>query len=322
MPVVTVSVQQTHHLTSLSLVPLDQAQFLLTLAASLVGPIALLALAVSLSRKYKTSGRPAVAKVHAMTATREWFDLPKQSREPKSGNAIMSVDRKSDISPFGTHGTLDGEGLGGRRDLSQSPGSREDCQEGPGAPKADTDELQDLTARPRPPMPLTPPVLSTTPFSLQDRRLSVAASTNGDFDPTLSYDSNSDINSPSSMTTTVPNAKGSSPISLRKSYTKVLPLDPFQSSSPIEAETEDFSSAFAPSSFPSSSPILPLAPHAALDTREIDVTGEIVSVVDDSGAGWKRHTRVYGGGVCLACMASGDSHGGFYGENVPLDQRR
>lgn len=45
--------------------------------------------------------------------------------------------------------------------------------------------------------------------------------------------------------------------------------------------------------------------------------------MDDSGAGWKRHTRVYGGGVCLACLASGGNHGGgFYGENVPLDQRR
>ncbi|KAI0101727.1 hypothetical protein GGR51DRAFT_309401 [Nemania sp. FL0031] len=321
MPAVTVSVQQTRQLTSLSLVPLDQAQFLLTLAAALVGPISLLALAVSFSRKYKTSRHPALAKVRAVTTTREWFDHPKQSREPNAGNAIMSVNRKSESTLYGAQATFDGEGLGSGRDLSQSPSSRQKRQEELGVPKTDTDEFRNLEALPPPPMPLTPPTLSTTSFSLQDRRLSVAASTNGDFDPTLAHETTPDINSPSSTASILSNVKASSPIPLRKSYTKVLPLDP-QSSSSIETELEDTSSPFAPSSFPSSSPILPLAPHAALDSREIGVTGEIVSVMDDSGAGWKRHTRVYGGGVCLACMASGDSHGGFYGENVPLDQRR
>jgi hypothetical protein len=51
------------------------------------------------------------------------------------------------------------------------------------------------------------------------------------------------------------------------------------------------------------------------------VQGEIISVVDDAGHGWKRHTRVYGGGVCLACLASG-GQGGFYGDRVPLEDRR
>lgn len=44
--------------------------------------------------------------------------------------------------------------------------------------------------------------------------------------------------------------------------------------------------------------------------REIGLRGEIISALDDAGAGWKRHTRVYGGGVCLACLAAdngGDS---------------
>ncbi|KAI1129056.1 hypothetical protein F5Y10DRAFT_161931 [Nemania abortiva] len=322
MPVVAISVQQTHKLTSLSLVPLDQAQFLLTLAAALVGPISLLALAVSFSRKYKTSKRPALAKVRAVVTTRQWFDFPKQSREPNTGNTIMSVNRKSESSPYGVRETFDGEGLGSRRDLSQSPSSRQKRQEESDALKTSTDEFQNPRARPPLPMPLTPPSLPATSIPLEDRRLSVAASTNGDFDPTLTYGTTPDINSSPSMTSIVPNVKASSPIPLRKSYTKVLPLDPLQPSSSIEAETEDTLSTFAPSSFPSSSPILPLAPHAALDSREIDVTGEIVSVMDDSGVGWKRHTRVYGGGVCLACMASGGNHGGFYGENVPLDQRR
>lgn len=48
---------------------------------------------------------------------------------------------------------------------------------------------------------------------------------------------------------------------------------------------------------------------------QVDVHGQMISVTDDSGAGWKRHTRVYGGGVCLACAASGGG-GGFYGASV------
>ncbi|KAJ8130667.1 hypothetical protein O1611_g2961 [Lasiodiplodia mahajangana] len=322
MPAIAVSVQQTHQFTSLSLVPLDQAEFLLTLAAALVGPIALLALAVFFSRKYKTSRHPTLATVRTVATAREWFDLPKQSREPNAGNAIMSVNRKSESSPYRDQGTFDGEGLGSGRDLSQSPSSRQKHQKELSALKTDPDEFRNLETQPPLSMPLTPPALSTTSFSLQDRRPSVAASTNGDFDPTLAHGTTLDIGSTPSTASMLPNVKASSPISLRKSHTKVLPLDPLQSSSSIEMEIEDTSSPFAPSSFPSSSPILPLAPHTALDSREIDVAGEIVSVMDDSGAGWKRHTRVYGGGVCLACMASGDSHGGFYGENVPLDQRR
>ncbi|KAG6033832.1 hypothetical protein E4U41_006799 [Claviceps citrina] len=46
----------------------------------------------------------------------------------------------------------------------------------------------------------------------------------------------------------------------------------------------------------------------------VGVEGEIVSAVGDDGAGWTRHTRVYGGGggggVCLACAAAGSRHGG------------
>ncbi|KAI1162857.1 hypothetical protein F5B18DRAFT_362642 [Nemania serpens] len=322
MPVINLSAQQIHHIRSPSLVALDQAQFLLTLAASLVGPIGLLALAVSLSRKYKTSSRPALALVRPMTAAREWFDLPKHSREANTVGVIMSVNRKSEITPFWAHGTPEEDRVGSRRDLSQSSSNRQKYQEELGTPKANTDELQNFKAQPLKLMPPTPPALSTTFFTLQDRRLSVAASTHGDFDPTLTYGTNSDSNSPESMMTTIPSAKASSPISLRKSYTKAFPLDPHQLSFAAEAGADDAPLAFAPSSFPSSSPILPLAPHAALESMEMDVAGGLDSAMDDSGDGWRRHTRVYGGGVCLACMASGDSHGGFYGENVPMDQRR
>ncbi|KAI1200263.1 hypothetical protein F5X97DRAFT_98584 [Nemania serpens] len=322
MPVINLSAQQIHNIRSPSLVALDQAQFLLTLAASLVGPIGLLALAVSLSRKYKTSSRPALALVRPMTATREWADLPKHSRESNTVGVIMSANRKSEITPFWAYGAPEEDRVGSRSDLSQSPSNRQEYQEELGALNADTDELRNFKAQPLKLMPLTPPVLSTTLFSLQDRRLSVAASTHGDFDPSLTHGTNSDFISPESIMVTVPNAKASSPISLRKSYSKAFPLDPHQLGFSAKAGIEDAPLAFAPSSFPSSSPILPLAPHAALESGEKDVAGEIVSGMDDSGDGWKRHTRVYGGGVCLACMASGDSHGGFYGENVPMDQRR
>ncbi|GKT91374.1 hypothetical protein Ct61P_09224 [Colletotrichum tofieldiae] len=79
---------------------------------------------------------------------------------------------------------------------------------------------------------------------------------------------------------------------------------------------------FSPSSYPPTSPLLPGPPpiygeirYDEATNREILVQGEIISLLDGAGAGWKRHTRVYGGGVCLACAASGDDghHGGFYG---------
>ncbi|KAH8160386.1 hypothetical protein CIB48_g7867 [Xylaria polymorpha] len=323
MPVVSLPVQQPHNIISPSVNHLDQAQFLLTLAAVLVGPIAVLALVVLFSKKYKTSSCPVLVEVHAMTTTGDWVRLPKQSRELNTRTTTMSVSRKSEIPPFEATESLGEDSLGGRRDLSQSPESRQERTEESGIPKTDTDDSRNLKARPPPAMPLTPPAPSSTYLSFQDRRLSIAASTHGDFDPTLTQGGASGINSPESTTTVVPNVRASSPISMRKSYTKIFPLDPLQPNPSTGGEAEETSSAFAPSSFPSSSPILPLAPHAALESREIGVSGEIVSVMDDSGAGWKRHTRVYGGGVCLACLASGGNHGGgFYGENVPLDQRR
>ncbi|KLU89797.1 hypothetical protein MAPG_08766 [Magnaporthiopsis poae ATCC 64411] len=46
---------------------------------------------------------------------------------------------------------------------------------------------------------------------------------------------------------------------------------------------------------------------------------EIASIDDEASASWKRHTRVHDGGVCLACLANG---GGFYGDTVPLEERR
>lgn len=57
MPVVSLPVQQPHNIISPSVNHLDQAQFLLTLAAVLVGPIAVLALVVLFSKNIR---RPVV----------------------------------------------------------------------------------------------------------------------------------------------------------------------------------------------------------------------------------------------------------------------
>jgi hypothetical protein len=319
MPVVNLPVQPAHSI-SLGPIPLGRVQFFLTLAAAFVGFIALLTLAVSLSRDYKTSSRPVLVDVRALPTTGKQPCLSKQSRGCNAGRVIMSVSRPSEIPPFKSRGNLNEESFNSSRSLSQRPSSREKLREQPDVMKGDAGEMQNFKSRPS--LPLTPPGLSTAFFSFQDRRLSVAASSNGDFDPRLAHGPNSDLSSSESTMSLVHDAQVPSPISLRKSYTKAHPHDPIQSSSPIGTGSEDSSSAFSPSSFPSSHPILPLAPHAALESKEMDVTGEIVSVLDDSGADWKRHTRVFGGGVCLACMAAGGNDGGFYGDNVPLDQRR
>lgn len=48
---------------------------------------------------------------------------------------------------------------------------------------------------------------------------------------------------------------------------------------------------------------------------------DMMSAMNGSGGGWQRHTRVYGGGICLACAAT--RGGGYYGARVrPEDKRR
>lgn len=110
-------------------------------------------------------------------------------------------------------------------------------------------------------------------------------------------------------------------------------------SAPSSAETMISGETFSPSSYPPTSPLLPPPPPGQdfryeyefvggpggpgilSSVQEIDIHGEILSVMDDAGHGWKRHTRVYGGGICLACAAAGEE-GGFYGDKVPLEDRR
>ncbi|KAI0972162.1 hypothetical protein F4678DRAFT_52897 [Xylaria arbuscula] len=315
MPVVSLPVQQTHSITRSVFIPPEQAQLLLSFAAAFVGPIALLVLFVSWSRKYKTSPHPILLQAHSMRTTRE--QSSKQSHTLSIGSIIMPASRKSEISSSGSHRAHDKEGRGGKHGRSRSPSSRAKHQEELEMHKAIIDEGRKLKSRPSP-MPLTPPEGSTRFSNFQNRRPSVAASTHNDFDPTLTYSMAWDIPSPESTTTIAPHVRTSSPLR----YTTTLSYDTVHPSSSTEPELEDTSSTLAPSSFPSSSQILPIAPHAALHSTEYGVTGDLLSATGDSGAGWQRHTRVYGGGVCLACLAAGDEDGGFYGENVPLDQRR
>ncbi|KAL4723638.1 hypothetical protein ACLX1H_009278 [Fusarium chlamydosporum] len=150
-----------------------------------------------------------------------------------------------------------------------------------------------IIARPPPAPPLTPPELSTAVFTFEDR-------------PRPGDDSFIRQPNPDYMSSTanavLPPSSGTASVTRRRSYNKTLPIGvPIPQSSQGVSDAADL--AFSPSSYPPASPLLPPAPPNA-GTTEIGVQGEIIGVVDTEGAGWTRHTRVYGGGVCLACAAS------------------
>lgn len=183
--------------------------------------------------------------------------------------------------------------------------------------------LRNLISRPPPAPPLTPPELSSTVFTLQGHpngHENFFDQPNPDYTspPTSSSDSR-----PSTNTT-------ATSLPRRLSYQKTIPIGVPVSRQSSASESDLY---FAPSSFPSASPLLPPAPTglsdsspdpASPDRREINVHGEIIGVLDSNGHGWSRHTRVYGGGVCLACAHAGRQHGegGFYGPNVLPEEMR
>ncbi|KAK3358764.1 hypothetical protein B0T25DRAFT_531085 [Lasiosphaeria hispida] len=213
-----------------------------------------------------------------------------------------------------------------------------------GAGSADSDYTASrYFSRPPPPPPLTPPTLSSAVFPFQDRRHSYAISIPPELDTSFIHQPNPDYMGDSTST----DVAGQSPRSAvstprRRSYTKSVPVGvpiPGATSASSSAETMTSAGTFSPSSYPPTSPMLPPPPPGqdfpyeyefvggpggpgiAESYQEIDLHGEIISVMDDAGHGWKRHTRVYGGGVCLACVAAGEE-GGFYGDKVPLADRR
>lgn len=202
-----------------------------------------------------------------------------------------------------------------------------------------TDTRQFMARPPPPPPPLTPPALSSTIFTFEDRRPSYPHSVSAELDTvntaaSFIHQPNPDYMGSSSSAS---DPKSSPVLSLprRRSYTKALPIGmPIHASSAAadvsSSSPEAGVDSFSPSSYPPTSPLLPPPPPGQHETafdktdptgREIDLQGEIISVMDDSGAGWKRHTRVYGGGVCLACIAAGGG-GGFYGDKVRPEDRR
>lgn len=166
-----------------------------------------------------------------------------------------------------------------------------------------------VMSRPPPAPPLTPPELSTAVFTFDDR-------------PRPGEDSFIHQPNPDYMSSTtgaiLPPRSASPSIARRRSYNKTLPIGV-----PTSQGTSDAADlTFSPSSYPPTSPLLPPAPPNA-GAKGIDVQGEIIGVLDAEGAGWTRHTRVYGGGVCLACAASGGNHGGgFYGATVRPEEMR
>ncbi|KAK6950597.1 hypothetical protein Daesc_007121 [Daldinia eschscholtzii] len=313
MPAVNIPLQRTHG--TLYTVPGTHLRLLFTF----LGFTTLGVLVLVFKRRYKSKPPIYTSQLDASPTTpnRPW--ISEKCREVIFQNEIMSLKQSSGASRLGTDGNL-GEGQKEHlQDVSEDRNGSEGHQGDMTAPASiDAGMPLILKSGPPPPPPLTPPTLLTGVFSFQERRLSVAASTMGDLDTSFFNQPNPDYtlsHSPESSTTASAHNQDSPSIPRRRSYTKMLPLGA------AHTDSEHDGASFSPSSFPSSSPILPLAPHESLDSREIDVKGEIISVMDDSGAGWKRHTRVYGGGVCLACLASG-GQGGFYGDNVPLEHRR
>ncbi|KAM3511320.1 hypothetical protein MY11210_005057 [Beauveria gryllotalpidicola] len=143
--------------------------------------------------------------------------------------------------------------------------------------------------------PLTPPKLSTTVFACVEDVDGFISQPNPDYmSETLSV-----------------HFQNNQPTRLTSSYTKAVT---------IGAPGEDAASLQQLASPPagSQSPGQPQEDEAP--RRNVDVKGEIISLVNEDGEGWTRHTRVYGGGVCLACAASGGHEGGFYGATVTPEE--
>lgn len=173
-----------------------------------------------------------------------------------------------------------------------------------------------LMSRPPPAPPLTPPELSTSVFTFTKRS---------------SHDQDSFMHQPNPDYMSSTASPSSSTNMQRRSYTRMIQAeDSSQTTSPTGYDPAN--SSYLSTSYPPTTSLLPPPPPGLQDEdedavrrgRQIEVKGEIISALDGVGAGWTRHTRVYGGGVCLACAATGGSHGngggGFYGANVSPEE--
>lgn len=178
-----------------------------------------------------------------------------------------------------------------------------------------------------PPPPLTPPSRATLPCPLGDGILEHDASLVDGVDapsgvsfvhqPNPDHAAELDASEIATPTTLLPSAH-------RQSYTKLVPIGNNvlpASTVPRQPETRsqviDVTDPHTSTSRPSlAQPRLEIASVSQDgDTvRGIGLRGEIISALHDAGAGWKRHTRVYGGGVCLACLAA-EGRSGFPAES-------
>ncbi|KAI2606294.1 uncharacterized protein GGS25DRAFT_523960 [Hypoxylon fragiforme] len=317
MPAVNLPQQQTHGDVFLY-PPGSQLRLLSRATLTYVGFVVLGVLFLAFKRRYNSTSRAHIKQVDFTTSTLPSLSYSEKSRRVNLQSEAMSVNQPSGVSQTKMAGKLSDGGKQHTQDGPKEEGTEEGLQEGVvSSTSIDTGTPLTFMSGLLPP-PLTALPVSTEVNNFQDRRLSIAASTMGDLDTSFFHQPNPDYTlSPSSDSTSTAftHSQESPSIPRRRSYAKMLPL------SPVHTNSESDGLSFSPSSFPSSSPILPLAPHESLESREINVQGEIISVMDDSGAEWKRHTRVYGGGVCLACLAS-RGQGGFYGDNVPPEHRR
>lgn len=179
------------------------------------------------------------------------------------------------------------------------------------------------------PPPLTSSALSSSLLSFRDRRPSSVVSVPSELDTGFIHQPNPDY-----FDDSYPTRMLSSSPSLAE-FSQGMPIPTTTSASSNETMTT--AETFSPSSYPPTSPLLPPpppgdfpeyqfvggpgGPGVLLSDQEIQLHDEVISIMDEAGHGWKRHTRVYGGGVCLACAAAGDE-GGFYGDTVPMEDRR
>lgn len=261
------------------------------------------------------------------------------AKAKRQGKGVMDGDSWGGTLIEDTVGIPGMDGSGN----AMSPGDSEGARHEHGDPTSAS-----LFSRPIPPPPLTPPTLVTGMFTFEDRRPSYAVSIPPQLDTSFIHQPNPDYMSTSTSAGfpaeyhITPSPKSATTTPARRPFTKSAPIGiprlPSGSSSSPSDQSPDMAwgvsstDTFSPASYPPSSPQLPPPPPGSYDKviydydghgqGEMDMQGQIISVMDDAGHGWKRHTRVYGGGACLACVAAGDKKGGFYGDKVPLSERR
>ncbi|KAH6986245.1 hypothetical protein BKA56DRAFT_613627 [Ilyonectria sp. MPI-CAGE-AT-0026] len=236
--------------------------------------------------------------------------LPQHHYQPQIPQPVWAMDEKDRMPPMTAEGDANLEGF---RDEKAAAKKLVIDPNWTNSAFGGGDSMpRPLMARPPPAPPLTPPELSTAVFTFEDRPRPG--------DDSFMRQPNPDYMS-STTSSVLPSSASSPAIPRRRSYNKTLPIGvPVPQTSPGSSDPADLT--FSPSSYPPTSPLLPPAPPTA-GPKEIDVKGEIIGVLNGGGAGWTRHTRVYGGGVCLACEASGGNHGGgFYGATVRPEEMR